>query len=70
MSTGSVIRGYNVSSKYDMRLVLRNSSGSALAYINEAANKDDRSLPLLYTALVNGQDALIVWSMFILNYKE
>lgn len=70
MSTGSVIRGYNISSKYDMRLVLRNSLGSALAYINEAANKEDRSLPLLYTALVNGQDALIVWSMFILNYKE
>ena len=70
MNTGSVIRGYNVSGKYDMRLVLLNSRGAALAYINEAANKEDRSLPLLYTALVNGQDALIVWSMFILNYKE
>lgn len=70
MTTGSVIRGYNVSGRYDMRLVLQNSQGVALAYINEAANKEERSLPLLYTALVNGQDALIVWSMFILNYKE
>lgn len=70
MSTGSVIRGYNVNSSYDMRLVLRNSRGEDLAYINELGTEQDRSLPLLYTALTNGQDALINWTMFILNYVE
>lgn len=68
MSTGSVIRGYNVESSYDMRMILRNSLGEDLAYIVELGSQDERKLPLMYTALVNGQDALINWTMFILNY--
>ena len=68
--TSSIIRGYDslVESR-NLRLKLSNNRGEDLAYINDTIGSDARTLPLLYTALISGQDALIDWTMYILNYK-
>ena len=68
ISTGSVIRGYDsaVNGK-NLRLKLINNRKEELAYIYDKTDNTNRTLPLLYTALVNGQDALVDWTMFIQN---
>lgn len=68
--TGSVNRGNNVSNAMSARLKLVNNLGQDLAYITETNDQQDRDLPLLYTALTNGQDALVDWTMYILNYTS
>ena len=69
MSTGLVIRGYGTTvQNQDLRLRLINNRNEDLAYIYDLASSEDRDLPMLYTALENGQDALIDWTMYILNH--
>lgn len=72
ISTGLSIPGFSssLSSADTIRLKLVNSRGESLAYISEYSTTEEKSLPLLYTALVNGQDALIEWTMYILNYTN
>lgn len=62
-----VIRGFTLGGALVPRLKLTNSIGQDLAYIYDDPNSNAKQLPLLYNALMQGQDALVDWVMYILN---
>lgn len=68
--SGAVNRGNTPNNAMAVRLKLLNSLGQDLAYFTELKDEKERKLPLLYTALTSGQDALIDWTMYILNYTS
>ena len=68
ISTETVLTGFSsLVNQGTARLCLLNSRNEVLATI-ERNGPDDDTFSLLYTALTSGQDALINWTMYILNY--
>lgn len=66
ISSNFIIRGRTLNAVTEPRLKLTNNLGQDLAYIYDK-NVSNKQLPLLYNALVNNQDALIDWIMYIMN---
>lgn len=64
ISYNLVIKGININDSSVLKLSLFSNEGLELATI-----EDTEHLPALYQALVNGQDALIDWTMYLLNYN-
>lgn len=68
VNTGSILRGFaSAVSTSTTRLCLINNLGEELATL-ERTGTENNPFILLYTALTSGQDALIDWTMYILNY--
>lgn len=65
VSASSVIFGSNVTSA-TLRLRLSDINGNDLAYITDNSG----NLAMMYTALCAGQDAIVEWTMYILNYAK
>lgn len=69
VSNSLVQRNYTVTDNTNLRIMLMNNLNQELAIIQDLGEKE-RTLPLLYTALINGQDALIEWTLYILNMDK
>lgn len=71
ISSGQVQLGYeNIVNSNRLQLQLINNRDEVMATIIEEVTDTDRNLPMLYTALCGGQDALIHWTMFFMNYNQ